>query len=75
MHSNELYTSACRLPPGKETLLGIFDLRGLGPKNIDFAFARFLVGLGLIHPEDNLILRLTCISLCTSTVALKLVPR
>ena len=32
-----------RLPPGQETVLGIFDFQGAGPQNIDLDFARFLV--------------------------------
>ena len=32
-----------RLPPGQETVLGIFDFHGAGPQNIDLDFARFLV--------------------------------
>ena len=32
-----------RLPPGQETVLGIFDFQGAGPQNIDLEFARFLV--------------------------------
>lgn len=31
------------LPPGTDTLVGVFDLRGFGPANADLAFARFLV--------------------------------
>ncbi|KAL2629142.1 hypothetical protein R1flu_013828 [Riccia fluitans] len=32
-----------QLPPGKDTLLGIFDLRGFTSKNADWKFIRFLV--------------------------------
>ena len=32
-----------QLPPGSETLLGIFDLRGFGNRNADLGFVRFLV--------------------------------
>ena len=38
-----LDAAVAALPPGTDTLVGIFDLRGFGPANADLAFARFLV--------------------------------
>lgn len=32
-----------KLPPGKEEILGIFDLRGFGPENADLKFLTFIV--------------------------------
>lgn len=32
-----------KLPPGKEDILGIFDLRGFGSANTDLKFLTFLV--------------------------------
>lgn len=34
-----------RLPPGQDTLLGIFDLRGFTSRNTDLGFVRFLVDI------------------------------
>lgn len=34
-----------KLPPGGETVLGIFDFQGAGAQNIDLDFAKFLVRL------------------------------
>ena len=37
-------TALEKLPPGREQIVGIFDLRDFGvPQNADFAFARFMV--------------------------------
>ena len=41
--STVLDAAVASLPPDSETLVGIFDLRGFGPRNADLAFARFLV--------------------------------
>lgn len=30
-------------PDGVDTVIGIFDLRGFGPRNADFKFVRFLI--------------------------------
>lgn len=38
-----LEEAIAQLPPGNETLVGIFDLRGFGSKNADLGFVRFLV--------------------------------
>ena len=38
-----LEAAMAQLPPGSETLLGIFDLRGFGNRNADLGFVRFLV--------------------------------
>lgn len=32
-----------KIPPGKEEILGIFDLRGFGPENADLKFLTFIV--------------------------------
>lgn len=32
-----------KLPPGKEQILGIFDLRGFGTENADLRYLTFLV--------------------------------
>lgn len=31
------------LPPGQESILGVFDLRGFSTRNADIMFAKFLV--------------------------------
>ncbi len=38
-----LEEAMAQLPPGSDTLLGIFDLRGFGNRNADLGFVRFLV--------------------------------
>lgn len=38
-----LEKAIAELPPGGETLVGIFDLRGFGNRNADLGFIRFLV--------------------------------
>lgn len=38
-----LESALAAMPPGTETILGIFDLRGFGHRNADLGFVRFLV--------------------------------
>lgn len=40
-----LETALAQLPPGNETLVGIFDLRGFASRNADLGFVRFLVDI------------------------------
>jgi hypothetical protein len=40
-----LEKAIAELPPGGETLVGIFDLRGFGNRNADLGFVRFLVDI------------------------------
>ena len=44
-----LDAAVASLPPGSDTLVGIFDLRGFGPANADLAFARFLVDACFVY--------------------------
>ena len=44
-----LEAAIAELPEGGETILGIFDLRGFGPRNADLGFVRFLVGVWLLR--------------------------
>lgn len=40
-----LEEAIAQLPPGNETLVGIFDLQGFGSRNADLGFVRFLVDI------------------------------
>ncbi|XP_071722795.1 uncharacterized protein [Rutidosis leptorrhynchoides] len=43
-----------KLPPGKEEILGIIDLRGFGSRNVDFKFLAFLVDVFYYYYPDRL---------------------
>ncbi len=43
-----LEAAMAELPPGGETILGIFDLRDFGPGNADLGFVRFLVRVSVL---------------------------
>lgn len=40
-----------KLPPGKEQILGIFDLRGFGTENADLRYLTFLVCVFLLSDK------------------------